>query len=457
MTTNAQSPNGSVYTPEPLFTKEQITGMVMPEVVANLKDQYDKAEQIERRYEGIITDAEDEHQVKRHLLTADVLEDWKAKLQDALDRKHRISTARDEYAKPAVNGHHQPTGDVSAGQQLSPGDQFVRSAEYVQLKKAHRFDSALNRIEFSVSMSDHTSLISWQKALQQKALVYSGSAVAGSLVQNDVQPGMLNILQREINVLDLVPRLQTDSDTIEYVREDTFTNNAAMVAEASATTGTSGTKPESVLAYSTQTSPVRTLAHWIPVTNKTLADAPQIRGIINSRLLLGLTLALETQIISGDGTGENFLGILNAGIQTRGLGADSVLDAIFRARTMVRVTGKARPTAVVLHPNDWEGIRLARENAASATYGGYLMGAPSAVGANTVWGLPVVESEAITENTALVGDFPMGCSLFDREQAVVRVGLINDQFIRNMQTILAELRAAFVVWRPTAFARVTGV
>jgi HK97 family phage major capsid protein len=455
MTTTPSTNGQSAYKLEPLFTKEQITGMVLPEVEANIKDQLDRSNEIERRYEGVITDPEDEHQVKRHLMTVDSLHEWEAKLKDALDRKHRINVDLEQYSRPS-NGHRQPTGDVPAGQQLSPGDQFVRSAEYVQLKKAHRFDSALNRIEFSVNMSDGTSLVSWQKALQQKALVYSGSAVAGSLVQNDVQPGMLNILQREINVLDLLPRLQTDSDTIEYVREDTFTNNAAMVAEATATTGTTGTKPESVLAYSTQTSPVRTLAHWIPVTNKTLSDAPQIRGLINSRLLLGLTLALETQIISGAGSGENLLGILNAGIQTRAVGTDSVLDAIFRARTMVRVTGRARPTAIVMHPNDWEAVRLARENSASATYGGYLMGPPSMVGANTLWGLPVVESEAMTENTVLVGDFSMGCSLFDREQAVIRVGFINDQFIRNMQTILAELRAAFVVWRPTAFARVTG-
>ena len=258
-------------------------------------------------------------------------------------------------------------------------------------------------------------------------------------------------------MLDLIPRLQTASDTIEYVREDTFTNNAAMVAEATATTGTSGTKPESVLSYSPQTSAVRTLAHWIPVTNKTLADAPQIRGIINSRLLLGLTLALENQVLTGDGTGENFTGILNAGIQTQAMGTDTAIDAIFKARTLVRVTGKARPTAIVMHPNDWEAVRLARENAATGTAGGYLMGPPSMVGATTLWGLPVVESEAITQNTALIGDFSMGCTLFDREQAAIRVGLIDQQFIRNMQTILAELRAAFVVWRPTAFARITGV
>jgi len=85
------------------------------------------------------------------------------------------------------------------------------------------------------------------------------------------------------------------------------------------------------------------------------------------------------------------------------------------------------------------------------------MGPPSLSGATTMWGLPVVESEAMPAGTGLVGDFVQGSTLFDREQAAIRVGLINDQFIRNMQTILAELRAAFVVWRPTAFTKVTGI
>jgi len=445
----------SVYKAEPICAREQITVMVLPEVMANIQDQYKRSQEIEDRYEGLITDSEDEHQVKRHLLTVDMLIDQQARLEEAQQRKHRVRSGLEQYSQPT--GHKQTFDDPSSGQQLSPGDQFIRSNEYKRMHAAGMFNSNLKRNEFSVDMTSGTSLIAWQKALQQKALVYSATGSAGALVANDVQSGVLSILQREINVLDLIPRLTTESDTIEYVREDTFTNNAAMVAEATATTGTTGTKPESVLAYSTQTAPVRTLAHWIPVTNKTLSDAPQIRGIINSRLLLGLTLALETQILTGDGTGENFTGILNAGINVRAVGTDTVLDAIFKARTQVRVTGKARPTAVVMHPNDWEAVRLARENSATGTLGGYLMGPPSMVGATTMWGLPVVESEAITQDVALVGDFGMGCTLFDREQAMVRVGFINDQFIRNMQTLLAELRAAFVVWRPTAFTKVTGV
>jgi HK97 family phage major capsid protein len=429
--------------------------MTANEARAEIKSLFEKASEIERRYEGEITNNEDETEVKRLLAEVDGLEDKLAGLNESEERKRRIVEGQDRYSRPAVV-HPQASGDPNAVQ-LSPGDQFIRSQEYRHIKGSGRFESQLHRNEFSVTLGSGTSLISWQKALEGKALVYSGTGVAGAMVQNDVQAGVLSILQRQINVLDLIPRLQTDSDTIEYVREDTFTNSAAMTAEATATTGTSGTKPESVLAYSSQTSAVRTLAHWIPVTNKTLSDAPQIRGIINSRLLLGLTLVLETQILTGAGTGEEFTGILNAGINIQSLGTDSVQDAIFKGRTLVRVTGKAMPSAVVLHPNDWQAVRLARENASTATLGGYLMGPPSMTGATTLWGLPVVESEAITENTGLVGDFGMGCSLFDREQAAVRVGFINDQFTRNMQTILAELRAAFVVWRPTAFTRITGI
>jgi HK97 family phage major capsid protein len=445
----------SVYKAEPYFTKDRIEGMVLAEVQANIKEHYDRGQQIESRYQGLITDPEDEHEVKRHLMTVDVLMDQEAKLKEALDRKKRFSDGYQQYAQPSMQ-HREAFDTPASNQAISPGDQFVLSTEWRRLKQSGAFQS-LTRNEFSVMMKEGTSLVSWQKLLEAKALITSATGSAGSLVQNDVQPGVLSILQREINVLDIIPRLQTDSDTIEWVREDTFTNNAAMVAEATATTGTTGTKPESALAYSTQTTPIRTMAHWIPVTNKTLSDAPQIRGIINTRLLLGLSLALETQILTGDGTGENFTGILNTTTNVQGLGTDNVLDAIFKGRTLVRVTGKARPNAVIMHPTNWQAARLARENSATGTLGGYLMGPPSTVGANTLWGLPVVESEAITLNTALVGDFAMGCTLFDREQAVIRVGLVNDQFIRNMQTLLAELRAAFIVWRPTAFTRVTGI
>lgn len=429
--------------------------MTIAEARAEIKNLFEQAEKIENKYKNDPTQmpGEDLREVQRLLTEIDGLEEKLAVLENAEERKARILGGLERYNKPARSYREQFTDERSEGRRISPGDQFVNDAGYRELKTSGAFNSKLNRVSFVVNLKEGTSLIEW------KTLLRAGSpSSGGALVERDRLPGIVDILQRELSLLDLIPRSSTESDTIEYVREDTFTNSAAMTAEATATTGTTGTKPESALAYSTQTATVRTLAHWIPVTNRMLADAPAIAGIVNGRLIVGLNLELENQIMTGDNTGENFAGLLTqAGVNIQGKGTDNELDAIFKARTQVRVIGRGRPNAVVLHPNDWQAIRLSRENVATATLGNYLMGPPSQVGAVTVWGIPVVETDVIPENTGLIGDFALGCMLFDREQAAIRVGTINDQFVRNMQTILAELRAAFVIWRPTMFTKITGI
>lgn len=436
--------------------------MTAAEARSEIKNLFQQCEAIEQRYpDGPITDGEDEKQVKALLATIDDLESKLSQIEDTDSRRARIRQGLEQNTQPARRVVHPNHGGEQKDYEIfSPGEQFVRSSEWRHLQREGAFKSDLTRNAFSVQMKDGTSLMEWKRlaGMQQKTLLRAGdNNSGGAFVLPDDRPGIIDIRQRELTLMDLVPRLRTTSDTIQYVREDTYTINAAMVAEATATTGTSGLKPESALAYSTQTATVKTLAHWIPVTNRMLDDAPAMRGIIDSRLLLGLDIKLEDQILTGAGSGEDFTGILQAGIQTQALGSDNVVDAIFKARTKVRVVGHGRPNAVVLHPNDFQAIRLLRENVASATLGQYLMGPPNEAGPTTVFGIPVVESEGLTENTGLVGDFMQGLSLFDREQSAIRVGTIDDQFVRNMQTILAELRAALVIWRPTLFCQITGI
>jgi HK97 family phage major capsid protein len=437
--------------------------MTVAEARSEIKNLFEQADQIEKKYpDGIITDQQDEAQLKKLLTDVDSLEEKLVHLEDAEQRRKRILGGLERYNQPA-NGAQLPgqqADEQKNGRILTPGDQFVSSSKYRQLKMDGHFNSALSRVEFAINLKDGTSLVFWkQHGMGQKTLLYGSSATSGGgWVENDRQPGFVDILQRELSILDLIPRIPTDSDTIEYVQETAWTNTAGTVLEATATTGTSGIKPEAAMLFEVKTSPVTTVAHWLPVTNRMLADAPAIRGTINSRLLYGLDQKLEDQVLTGNGAGANLTGILEtAGINIQGKGSDNEADAIFKARTQIRVTGRARPNAVVMHPNDWQAIRLMRENAASATLGNYLMGPPSILGPVTIWGMPVVESDGITENTSLVGDFIMGATLFDREQGAIRVGTIDSQFIRNMQTILAELRAAFVVYRPSAFTKVTGM
>lgn len=434
------------------ISPDEIKNMNAAQLRTEIKSHFEAAAEIEKKYpDRAITDAEDEKEIKRLLQVIDQMEDALTPLEQADERKARISQGLQAYSTPTRGMQHART--LSPEEQMflkSPGQQFIESPEFKGLIDRGLLRNNSTRVEATVAMKG--SLI------ERKAIINTGSSSAGGFVQNDYVGFRVPLLQRELTVIDLIGRGQTDSDTIEYTREDTFTNAAAPVAEATATTGTSGLKPESTFAYSNQTATVRTIAHWVPVTNRMLSDARGVRSIIDNRLLLGLDLTLESQIITGDGTGENFTGIVNAAsINVQGLGTDNVMDAIYKGRTLVRTTGKSRPTGVVVNSSDWQKIRLSRENAATGTLGGYLMGPPSQQGPTTLWGLPVVESEGIAVGTALVGDFAMGAMLFDREEAQVRVGFIDDQFVRNMQTLLAELRAAFVVWRGAAFAKVTGI
>lgn len=305
-----------------------------------------------------------------------------------------------------------------------------------------------------------------------KALITGTSSTSGgAYVVNDRFSQTVDLIgERELTVADLVTKGSTNSDTVEYVRVTSKTNAAAPVAEASSAAaptapGTAGAlvldanggyKPESALALEVVATTVKTIAHWLPVTKRAASDAGQVRTLVDSFLAYGLREELEDQIVAGSGVGENFTGILNSGIQTVG-SAGTDIDAIVDAIRAVRVTGRRRPNGLVIHPNDWysTGFLLAKDGVS----GGYLIANPAAGvdQLNTLWGLRVVVSEAVTEGTALVGDFRQAV-LWEREGVNV---MVSDQhadfFIRNLLAILAEMRAAFGVLDPQAFCTVTSV
>lgn len=254
---------------------------------------------------------------------------------------------------------------------------------------------------------------------------------------------------RPLTIRDLVTNGTTNADAIEFPIEGTPTNNAAPVAEATATSGSSGAKPESALALSKGTTTVKTIAHWVPATRRALADAGMLRMYIDTFLRYGLDEELEDQMLTGSGSGENFTGILNtSGIQTQAW-STNILTTTRKARTKVRVTGRATPTAYVMHPNDWETIDLLQDNEGRYYYGG-----PSILGMPRLWGLPVVESEGMTEGYSVCADWRRAV-LMDREQTQILVSdSHSDFFVRNLVAILAELRAAFFVIRPAAFVSI---
>ena len=295
------------------------------------------------------------------------------------------------------------------------------------------------------------------------ALITGASDTSGGAFVVAQNRGFVGAPDRPLRILDLITVGTTDSDAIEYVKETSFTNNAAEVAEATGDgtvgDGTGGTvtsvaggvKPQSELVYEKVNEPVVNIAHWIATTRRALADAGQLRTMIDGRLRIGLLQRLGTQIVNGNGTGENILGLLSqSGVLSQAKGADSVIDAVHKAMTKVRLQ-YFEPNGVGIHPSDWEEVRLAK-----TSNGDYLYGPPALAGAMTAWGVPVASSAEFVEGNPLVGDFTQA-ELYIREGVQVLASDSHaDFFIRNLIALLAEMRCALAVPMPQAFCEVTG-
>ncbi len=281
----------------------------------------------------------------------------------------------------------------------------------------------------------------------EKAAIVNATGQNQPLVQAQRVPGIIYEPNRPLTIRDLLPTGTTGSNLIEYTRENVFTNNAGPQYSSPARENVA--KPESGITFTLASAPVITLAHWIPVSKQVLADAPQLQSYINTRLMYGLKLEEEDQILNGDGTGSNLGGILKSGNFTafnRAVTGDTKVDTLRRALTQVSLSNYPAD-AIVLNPADWEDIELTK-----ADDGQYVWANPALSAGPQLWGRRVVPSQSIAEGTFLTGSFAMGAQIWDRQQAAVQVSFENaDNFTKNMATILAEERLALTVYRPKAF------
>lgn len=291
------------------------------------------------------------------------------------------------------------------------------------------------------------------RQLKARALVSTADASAGTLIDPAYVGLLAGGLVRPPKLRDLLTRIPVASDHVEYVREASRVAAAAPVAEATATTGASGLKPEGGVTFAKVTEAIRTIALWVPATTRVIADAPQLRAYIDEYLDADLQTELEDQIVAGDGVGESFTGIMNTtGTQTLAapIAPASQLDNLRKAITLVRLNARSEPSGVVLNPTDAQNIDLLKRNDEANNFAGP---GPYSLGATRLWGVPVVETDAMAVGTALVGDFSKAV-LFDRQSIAITLGTINDQFVRNLVTVLGEIRAGFGVIRPSAFVEV---
>jgi HK97 family phage major capsid protein len=279
-------------------------------------------------------------------------------------------------------------------------------------------------------------------------------ASGGKLVVPQYLPGIRSVLFRRLVVADLMASGQATSNAIIYMVETLFTNAAAPVAEG-------GAKPESALTFDQRTDPVSKIAHWLPVTEELLEDVPAMQAYIDARLELGVQLAEEDQLLNGNGTPPNLMGIMNrvglAAPVARNAGAtppETNADAVLRQITAIATTAFVYPDGVVMNPTNWFTTVTSKDGNGQYFGGGPFSSLPTA----TLWGTPVAITPSIVAGTALVGAYGTMSQVF--RKGGIRIEASNshqDYFVKNLVAIRAEERLALAVYRPGAFGKVTGL
>ncbi|WP_440468099.1 phage major capsid protein [Pseudomonas sp. YH-1] len=279
-----------------------------------------------------------------------------------------------------------------------------------------------------------------------KAAITSLPTSAGDLIQPQ-RVGMILPTQQRLFVRDLLAWGRTTSNSIEYVRETGFTNNAAPVSE-----NPQNPKPESDITFELDTDPVATIAHWVRASRQVLSDAPMLASYIDGRLRYGLKLKEELQLLKGSGVGLNLNGIYtqasvyaNPGVVVQ---AETAIDRLRLALLQVTLA-EYEADGIVLSPVDWAAIELTKDK-----NNNYVFATPTGLAVPGLWGRPVVASQSMDIGDFLTGSFQQGAEGWDREDVSVTVSTEDrDNLVKNMVTILCEERVGLSVFRPEAFVK----
>lgn len=361
------------------------------------------------------------------------------------------AAAWDHAVRTAANGP-EPRGPQAAFEQLTRGaltlgEQAVTAEGYGEWAERSRNGG-----------SEAMPALELQRSLLSPELrnTLSGDDTDASLLRPVGSAATPTPRQQRFWLRDVLSVQATGLSAIPYVREENPATNetgATGVEEG-------GLKPEVTMEFVDDTAVVKKIAAWIPATMEILADAPTLAGYINTRLVYMLKVRETAQIIDGAGAGAQLKGILQfSGVQTQSAVAGDIPATIAQAIAKVENVD-LEANGVAMNPLDyWAGVSTRFSTSLDGDANG---NAPYGSPPPTLWGLPVIRTRALASSggsatgKAMVADWAMGATLFDRMQATVRQSDSHDTFfVYNKVAILAEERIALAVHRPDAFVDVT--
>ncbi len=377
----------------------------------------------------------------------------------------------------------------------------TKSLSFAQMKEVLKpIDLDLKHWESEVVALQHVEAMREQQA---KAYGFSNGDMSGDFSEDHMQKtmkrpttGAPNILPTNVQAMELFNAIKDGRSTRIQVKDtttDPFTfapqtrlpgitpvrheptriaaflphtpvSGPLEVTTHLSTTGTAGMvgrgqlKPAVTFVLGREVIAPKKMAVMTTLDDETVADYPAFAGYMTNELAQLVADLENGQILNGDGTGENLLGLLQrSGILTRVFAADSEtqgFDTVEMGITDLRNgAAKCEPNGLVLHPTTWSKLRRTKD-----LQDRYLVAPdPTSGEAKTLWGLPVMTTTTIAVGTGLLADFST-VTIYQREAFSIRTSNSNgDDFQRNKTSTIVEQRLNMGIDHPAALLKLTGL
>lgn len=251
---------------------------------------------------------------------------------------------------------------------------------------------------------------------------------------------VVQLPERPSVLLDLIGRAPLTENTFSYLVQTLRDEKAAPVADGQL-------KPTSVYTFTEKEDRARVIAHLSePFPLRYMSDHKTMIDVLQSEMVGGVVRALERQVLAGDGTGENFTGLMNTeGVRQVAFTTDMV-TTMRKAVTSAQKVG-IMPTAWVISADDAEKLDLTREG----TEGGFLLGGDvkDRLGSE---GVQFIVSAELAAGKAILADWTAATLMVREDTNVLSATQGGELFDHNLVKLRAEGRYGFAVTRPEAFA-----
>lgn len=282
--------------------------------------------------------------------------------------------------------------------------------------------------------------------MTKSTIVGDDSASTGTYPTSTARaPGIANDPRERLSLLQIMPRIPVGTGVFEYVELNSLHSDAAAVQDVQGSL-----KAEEAFDFELRSATIATIATTVPIAEQVLADNPALGQFLQSRMSYGVLKKLERELISGTGATGYIAGLTVRGTSfTPSTTSATPADAIGEAIAALEALGWTA-SAVILNPATWQAMRAER----STDDDHYIAGSWAMPAAPSVWSVPVVLSNAVASDTAIVLDASQ-IALLDRQAVTFEFGRVDDGFVRNIISGRAELRAGLMVASPSAVQIVT--